>query len=114
MQAGPVHFPKNHLQDITFTSSTNSSHRAISLLKIQAFLAFQITQITTSQINHNPLRIFLIPNVFNLILCFLFQKYIYVLLEFLENDKILVFYISYIIELLFVHILNLVCVVWLK
>jgi len=43
--------------------------------------------------------------------CFLFQNGIYVLLELLENNKILVFYISYIIELLFVHVFNLVYVV---
>ena len=45
------------------------------------------------------------------IVCFLFQNGIYVLLELLENNKILVFYISYIIELLFVHVFNLVYVV---
>jgi len=48
------------------------------------------------------------------LLCFLFQKYIYVLLELLENDKILVFYISYAIELIFVHVFYLVYVVWWK
>ena len=40
-----------------------------------------------------------ICSLVNFLLCFLFQKYIYVLLELLENDKILVFYISYVIEL---------------
>jgi len=35
-----------------------------------------------------------------------------VLLELLENDKILNFYISDIIKLLFVHVFNLLYVVW--
>jgi len=45
------------------------------------------------------------------ILLFLFKKCIYVLLEILEKDKILVISISYKIELVFVHVFNLVYVV---
>jgi len=42
----------------------------------------------------------------------IFKPYIYILLELLENDKILVFYISYITKFSFVHVFNLVYVVW--
>jgi len=70
-------------------------------------------------IKHISLRPILIEtfikwHIFSLVrflLCFLFIKRIYVLLEILKNDKILVFCIYYKIGLCFVHVFNLVYVV---
>lgn len=59
IHAGMLNLPNNHLQDITLTSSIKSSHLVFSLLKMHPFLAFQITQITSSRIIRDPFRIFL-------------------------------------------------------
>jgi len=64
------------------------------------------------RISPRPILILLKPiSLVKFLLCFLFKRRIYVLIEILENNKILVFCISYKIGLHFVHLFNLVYVI---